>query len=46
MLLTLVWTYVISTDPSCVANGNYPRAARRGEPHIVLMGVIAGVIDK
>jgi len=27
---------------SCVADGNYPRVARREEPHIALLGVIAG----
>ena len=45
LLLTLVLLGVTIRRLSCVADGNCPRVARREEPHVAHLGVIAGSID-
>ena len=45
LLLTLVLSGAMIVGLSCVAEGNCPRAARREEPHVALLGVIAESID-
>jgi hypothetical protein len=45
LLLTLVLLGAMVGFPFCVAEGNCPRVARREEPHVALLGVIAESID-
>ena len=42
LLLTPVLLGAMVDFPSCVAEGNCPRVAGREEPHVALLGVIAG----
>jgi hypothetical protein len=44
--LTFVLPYGMGTNLPVLPNGNYPRVARREEPHVALSGVNAGSIDK